>query len=421
MRIPSPTLPATWRSQRARFACVINPSKSEVAGLDVSTEVSFLPMELIGEDGSLDLSEPRQLKQVLQGFTYFRDHDVIVAKITPCFENGKGALAQGLRNGIGFGTTELHVMRPKAQVDERFLFYITRSSWFRDAGEQMMFGAAGQKRVPEDFIKDFLLPLPGKDQQRCIAAWLDGKLERLDELVRKKERQLALLAEKRQALISHATTHGLNPNAPTKPSGISWIGDVPNHWRVVRLRDYVSYEKGRNAAEYTQEFVAAHEGEHPVYSGQTGNEGVLGLIDRFDYDIPVGIVVTTVGARAMTSRLVRGRFCLSQNCALLRTKNTQLDAEFLFNSLQPLLRYEAGRISMIMQPSLRFEDMHEYRLAVPPLDEQLSIVRCITRHVGSSVAASAKLTEQISKLREYRQVLITVAVTGQIEVPEAAA
>src|SRR5690242_5513271 len=118
MTIPTPTLPKNWGSKRARFVCEVNPNKSKIAQLDAETEVSFLPMELIGEDGSLDLGETRKLNQVLQGFTYFRDHDVVVAKITPCFENGKGALMLGLRNGIGFGTTELHVLRPKSELDE---------------------------------------------------------------------------------------------------------------------------------------------------------------------------------------------------------------------------------------------------------------------------------------------------------------
>ena len=236
MTIPTPTFPKDWRSKRDRFACSINPSKTELAELDPETEVSFLPMELIGEDGSLDLSETRKLNQVLQGFTYFRDRDVVVAKITPCFENGKGAPALGLRNGIGFGATELHVLRPKLELDGKFLTYLTQSPWFRSAGERMMFGAAGQKRVPEDFIKDFPMPLPETTEQRRIVSFLDAKLGRLDELMRKKERQLALLEEKRQALISHAVTRGLNPQAPTKPSGIAWLGNIPAHWKNLPIR-----------------------------------------------------------------------------------------------------------------------------------------------------------------------------------------
>ena len=87
--------PAHWQTKRLRFACDLNPRKTEVSWLPDDTEVSFLPMEMIGEDGSLDLSDTRTIDSVWQGYTYFRDGDVILAKITPCFENGKGARPRG--------------------------------------------------------------------------------------------------------------------------------------------------------------------------------------------------------------------------------------------------------------------------------------------------------------------------------------
>ena len=98
-------VPAHWSVKRLRFVVELNPSKSELAKLPKDTEVSFLPMEAIGDDGSLNLEKTRALQEVETGYTYFRDGDVTVAKITPCFENGKGALMVGLLGGIGFGTT----------------------------------------------------------------------------------------------------------------------------------------------------------------------------------------------------------------------------------------------------------------------------------------------------------------------------
>ncbi len=113
-------IPEAWEVKRLRYMAEINPSKSEVDDVDLDQAVSFLPMESIGEDGSLDLDTARPLGSVYQGFTYFRDNDVLIAKITPCFENGKGAIAENLRNGIGFGTTELHVLRSGSELDRRF-------------------------------------------------------------------------------------------------------------------------------------------------------------------------------------------------------------------------------------------------------------------------------------------------------------
>src|SRR4051812_20408765 len=102
-------IPEHWKIVKLKFVCIINPPKSETSDLPPNYTVSFLPMEKIGEDWNLMLNEIKELADVYEGFTYFRNGDVIVAKITPCFENGKGSLCKNLKNGIGFGTTELHV------------------------------------------------------------------------------------------------------------------------------------------------------------------------------------------------------------------------------------------------------------------------------------------------------------------------
>lgn len=148
-------IPKHWGIKRLRLVCEINPTKAELSRLPVSTEVSFLPMEAISEDGLLNLEQKRRLDQVWQGYTNFRDGDIIVAKITPCFENGKGALCANLLSGIGFGTTELQVLRPREYVYAPFLFYLTKSHPFRNLGIASMKGVAGQQRITDDFVKDF--------------------------------------------------------------------------------------------------------------------------------------------------------------------------------------------------------------------------------------------------------------------------
>jgi type I restriction enzyme S subunit len=177
-------------------------------------------MDAVGELGGLRLEEQRTLDEVYNGYTYFRDGDVVVAKITPCFENGKGALAAGLTNGVGFGTTELHVIRPNETVDPDFLFYLSIAHDFRCYGASEMVGAGGQKRVPERFIKDWLAPLPPIDTQQRITAFLDEKTAQLDGLIEKKRALLERLAEKRRAIITQAVTRGLDPAVPMKASGV---------------------------------------------------------------------------------------------------------------------------------------------------------------------------------------------------------
>ena len=224
-------LPKGWTRRRLRFDVRLNPKKSSL-DMEPDELVSFIPMDAVGEYGGLDLDDVRELEDVYKGYTYFADGDLCIAKITPCFENGKGTLAEGLTNGVGFGTTELHVVRPGPNIDRRFLFYTSIADDFRKLGESEMYGAGGQKRIDESFIKDWITPLPPLDTQRRIARFLDEKTARIDGLIEKKRELLDRLAEKRQALITRAVTKGLNADAPMKSSGIEWLGDIPAHWKV---------------------------------------------------------------------------------------------------------------------------------------------------------------------------------------------
>lgn len=200
-------VPEHWEMKRLRFVAELNPSKSEIAHYDRATLVSFLPMEAIGDDGSLSLERLRPIAEVETGYTYFRDGDVTLAKITPCFENGKGALMQGLHGGIGFGTTELIVARPmKREVTGELLNWIFRSPNFRQQAESSMYGAGGQKRVPDDFVRDFVWAFPSPDEQVVISKFLDGETQKLDQLDIESRRAIMLLKERRSALIAAAVT-----------------------------------------------------------------------------------------------------------------------------------------------------------------------------------------------------------------------
>lgn len=152
-------VPEHWEVKRLRFTVNLNPVKSEL-DIPEDTLVSFIPMEAVNFDKNLTLTEERNLDEVYKGYTYFKNGDVVLAKITPCFENGKSAIAQNLTNGIAFGTTELHVLRSQDSINNHFLYYLIKSDSFMKIGESEMYGAGGQKRVPEEFIKNFLIALP---------------------------------------------------------------------------------------------------------------------------------------------------------------------------------------------------------------------------------------------------------------------
>lgn len=211
-------VPAGWEVKRLRFVAELNPSKTEISDLGRDTLVSFLPMGAIGDDGSLNLEQEKEIREVETGYTFFRDGDVTVAKITPCFENGKGAVMKGLLNGVGFGTTELIVARPKqGETTANYLHWLFISTPFRKIGESYMYGAGGQKRVPDDFVRDFPSPFPPLHEQHAITAFLDCETGKIDALIQAVVGQgfgqtvdgkslVGLLKERRSALISAAVT-----------------------------------------------------------------------------------------------------------------------------------------------------------------------------------------------------------------------
>ena len=172
--------------------CDINPKDIQP---DKGTLVSFIPMQRVSETGQVDASETRQSEEVSKGFSSFREGDILMAKITPCMENGKGGIAKGLCNGIGYGSTEFHVIRPtSSQVRPEWIYYYTINPRFRKRCEQNMTGSAGQKRVPKSYLFGCTIPVPCLNTQdnvihslntlRSIIQQRNSLLAKLDELVK---------------------------------------------------------------------------------------------------------------------------------------------------------------------------------------------------------------------------------------------
>lgn len=179
----------SWPIVRLGDVAQINPRLPK--NIDDSQTVSFVAMASAGEDGMLLNEEPRILAETKKGFTYFENGDVLLAKITPCFENGKCLRPGQISNQVGFGSTEFHVLRADEKLlDPGYLFYIIWSKQFRFLGEKSMSGAAGQKRVSTDFLAGFEIPLPPLEEQKRIATTLDKA-----DAIRRKRQQAVQLAD----------------------------------------------------------------------------------------------------------------------------------------------------------------------------------------------------------------------------------
>ena len=423
-------IPSHWAVKRLRFVAELNPSKSEVSHLAADTEVSFLPMEAIGEDGSLELDRVRPLADVQTGYTFFRDGDVTIAKITPCFENGKGAAMRDLCNGIGFGTTELIVTRPKAmQTTSTYLHWLFTSRPFRKAGEAFMYGAGGQKRVPDDFVRDFAIGFPPLPEQRHIVTFLGREAAKIDALVEEQRRLIELLKEKRQAVISQAVTKGLNPNVPMKDSGVAWLGKVPAHWEVKTIRHII------DAIGDVDHFMpqSVDKGVPYLMTGdlkdlvsevrledckQVSDSDYLQLSKKIK--TAKGDVVMARYATIGTTMYVDLdlEVLVSYSCVTLKTSHRKMSGMYLFQYMKSdaFRQGVEHRVNTNTQGNVGIGDLQTLKVAVPPLDEQAAITAVLgseSLKMGSLIAESERA---VSLLNERRAALISAAVTGKIDV-----
>lgn len=168
-----------WPTKTLAEVCQIKPPKSEARdNISVSSLVSFLPMEDMGIDVKfVQATKTKPLSAVGGSYTYFADGDVLLAKITPCFENGKLGIADGLKNGIGFGSSEYFVFRPDPTVSKEWLYYFLSRETFRSEGAARMSGAVGHKRVSKEFIEGCPIPVPPIPEQQRIVGILDEAFE----------------------------------------------------------------------------------------------------------------------------------------------------------------------------------------------------------------------------------------------------
>lgn len=421
-------VPEKWGVKRGRFVMRVNPFAPRLRALKPEDEVTFVPMEALGVQGGMNLDQTRVLAEVTSGYTEFQDGDVVVAKITPCFENGKAALANRLLNGAAYGTTELHVLRAKESLNRNFLFYLAISDTFRKLGESEMYGAGGQKRVPPEFAKDFRTPLPPPEEQQAIAAFLDRETGSIEQLVAKKRKLIERLKEKRTVLISRTVTRGLNPNCQFKPSGVAWIGDVPAHWELSKF-GYLSVVV-RGASPRPAGDSRYFDGDFmpwiTVGEVTKDNEMYLTATETMLTEEGVGqsrimhkgtLVLTNSGATLGVPKILSITGCANDGIVAFLNIQKHISKQFLYYYLSSLTENLRDRIKQGSgQPNLNTDIIKALAVPIPPPKEQDMLVENLNTRTARLDALAAKVETAVERLQEYRTALITAAVTGKIDV-----
>jgi type I restriction enzyme S subunit len=339
----------------------INPRVTMALRALPDHDVAFLPMDAVSEDGTIKYQEQRASSAVLTGYTLFRRGDVILAKITPCMENGKAAYLDGLKTDYGAGSTEFHVLRPGPKLDGRFLFYMIWNPSFRRAAEKRMTGSAGQKRVPTDFLSELKFVLPPLAEQRRIAAILD----KADAIRRKRQQALALADEfLRSAFLEMFGDPIQNPyGLRTEP--LERLAEIHRGRFSPRPRNDPAYYGGKYPFIQTGDINNAH--GYLTRWTQTLNEKGTRVSRSFSAGT---VVIAIVGATIGETAILGQETYFPDSVIGISPKQMLLSPEFVEYALRHWKQRFRDQAPETARANINIETLKPIPFMVPALDDQ---------------------------------------------------
>ena len=415
-------IPAHWAVKRLKDVLILNPSYN---GCDLEGDVSFVPMESL-RCGQIDLQEI-SFSEAKGKYTFFAEEDLLVAKVTPCFENGNIALAKNLKQGIGFGSSEIFVLRCIGVLN-KYLFYYSFSNEFQGRACSTMCGVGGLKRISPLFMRTHQLAIPPLAEQQTIADYLDKKTAEIDEQITALEKKSDAYQRLKRSLISEVVTRGLNPTAELKDSGIEWIGEIPAHWVVKRLKDIADLGSGTTPKSSNEKY---YDGTHPwLITGDVQNRLIernenfitdLALADIPNLKLyPAKTVLLAMygGGTIGNVGLMTYPAYINQACCAMIPKSGIYE-KYLFY----YLRTKYSRIISTgvggTQINLSQNKIAAYPIAVPPFKEQQAIADYLDKKTAEIDGNISAISSKIDAYKRLKQSLIDEVVTGKRRIKRA--
>lgn len=364
-------------------------------------------MEAISEFGAVDSSRRRPTSELAQGYSFLADGDVAYAKVTPCFENGKGLRASALPEGHAFATTEITVMRPSSLLDSRYLAWTLQSEDFRGPGEAHMSGAGGLKRVPESYAARFRVRHPSIDVQRAVADYLDRETAQLDAFIAKNEELITLLIERRAAAAQSQVENHVGQGSRLK----------------FRLRE-IDVRAGDKWAALPLLSVSIHDGVVPRSpDGDSSNDSS----DLSHYKIarPGDIVLNRMRAFQGGLGVSPCAGLVSPDYAVLRpTKYVDADwlalvmrtPRFVGEMAMRLRGIGSTSSGAVRTPRISVGDLGAILVDVPSSAQQTTELRAVANSAERIEDAISVAQRSVNLARERRAALISAVVTGKISV-----
>lgn len=407
---------AVWETKRIKHCAKLSPP-CDTSKLLPDSEVTFTPMECIKNGYFLNRKAP--FSTVNGSYTQYQEGDIVIAKVTPCFENGNIAEMSGLYSGFGFGSSELFVLRPYS-IQPRFLFYALQSEDFKKKGCATMTGTGGLKRVSPAFIANYQIAVPQPDEQKRIAKFLDKKCAEIDAVLDKTRISIEEYKKLKQAIITQAVTKGVRGDRPMKESGIEWVPTIPADWEIIPSKRLFADSDERKRPD--DELLTASQ-KYGVISQQQYMERekarvVLATqgIENWKHVEPYDFIISLrsfQGGLEMSE--VSG--CITWHYIVLKPLRPihSFFFKWLFKSELYIKALQRTCNFIRDGQDLRYSNFVQAPLFIPPMEEQKEIAGALNVRCAEIDALIQKKVLFVAELESYKKSLIYEYVTGKKE------
>jgi type I restriction enzyme S subunit len=426
-------IPAHWEISTLRRIGRFSASGIDKKSVEGEMSVHMVNYTNIYGNKTFEINSSNNLMETTAPMEKLKEHQILCGDImfTPSSETTEEiGLSAVVMENIEKTVYSYHVIRFRTTVvlDLRFKKYFCNHPFIWSQFSRASKGTTRQILTREDF-KNIVALIPPFDEQRAIANFLDRETERIDTLIAKKERQIELLQEKRAALISHVVTKGLNPNVKMKDSGIEWLGEIPQHWELKRVKHMTRILRGKFTHRPRND-PRMYDGPYPFI--QTGDvSGATKYIREYHQTLsedgfavskmfPKGTLVMTIAANIGDMAILDFEACFPDSIVgFVPSPGVELDfLYYLFVGIRPALLSAA---TLNTQFNLNIDRIGSVLAVHPPSIEQRAIFENLENKVGQVKSIIDRIRGSITTLREYRTALISAAVTGKIDVREEVA
>lgn len=401
------TLPDGWRWVRLGEVCEINPRRQNGLSFPAGRPTTFVPMSAVDErSGRIAQPEVRPFAEVQHGYTYFEEGDVLFAKITPCMQNGKHAIARNLEGGFGFGTTEFHVLRPGHEITAQWIHYFLRQPAILEAATEYFTGAVGQQRLPSSYLSEMPIPLPPRLEQERILATLTERLTAVERARSATEAQLEAAKTLPAAYIRSVFD---SPEAKRWP-----IKKVAEICRAIDYGFTASADLSIKEPRFLRITDIQNGGviwdQVPGCQISSEEEAANKLADG---DIVFARTGATTGKSFLLKNPPRAVFA----SYLIRLKpGEEVIADYLYVFFQSDSYWRQIRHSARggAQPNVNATLLGAITLPVPPLSEQRQIAAQLSAQMASVERLRQRQTEQLDAVDKLPAAILRLAFSGQL-------